>query len=280
MSRTLAYWPQRVRRQHVRHGYPHKRQRHPRLPGPRDSYEEARSYVIDKLRAVRLTGAGEPLFPAVLRREDETDPAYREPLSKSDIIVHLSAYTRGARIHDSLDLGGWTIPMTDVIAAKGDVTGAHHPHGITMARGLPLKEGPAFARPTVETPVSHVLQRVLRRDPRLDGAMKAAQFLALVDRATALDIRQTILYLLGLPCANYMQGRVLVEGMDRSYVAEHEGPLGSPITANSIGARKRRARRHPRSWSASEASATSTSRQRWCRQHPTASPQTSFLMRR
>ena len=170
-SRTLAYWPSgsdvnmHATGIHINVGAI------PNFPACGNSYEEARSYVIAKLRAARLTGAREPLFPTVLRSEDETDPAYREPLSKSDIIVYLSAYTRGARIGDSLDLGGRTIPLTDVIAAKGDVTGAHHPRGVIMARGLPFKEGPAFARPTVETPVSDVLQRVLGRAPRLDVAM-------------------------------------------------------------------------------------------------------------
>lgn len=226
-SRTLAYWPSGSDVNMRATGIRINEDAIPNFPACGTSYEEARAYVIDRLRAVRLTGDGETLFPAVLRSEDETDPTYREPLSSSDVIVHLSAYTRGARMDDSLDLDDGTIPMTDVVVVKEDVTGAHHPRGVIMARGLPFKEGPAFARPTVETPVSDVLQRVLGRAPRLDGAMKAAQFLGLVDRATTLDICQTILYLLGVPCAEYMQGRVLAEGMDRSYVAEHRGTMVS-----------------------------------------------------
>ena len=47
------------------------------------------------------------------------------------------------------------------------------------------------------------------------------QITMLIDRATTLDVCQTVLYLLGVPCADYMQGRALVEGMNRSYVSEH-----------------------------------------------------------
>jgi len=189
------------------------------------SFEEARGRVIERLRRIRLERAGKPLFSVVLPSEEEKDRLIAAPLSGSDIIVHLSAFTRGAAYDDVLDLGGREVPMKDVLVVKGDVTGAHHPRGIIMARGAPFRKGPAFARPTTETPFSDMLERALGRSPRLDPITKLAQFLGLVDRATTLDIAQTALYLMGLPCAQYMQGRVLVEAMERSYVSEHWGAL-------------------------------------------------------
>jgi predicted AlkP superfamily phosphohydrolase/phosphomutase len=223
--RTLAYWPAGSDVNMGATGIKVNREAMDRFFGNGATYEDARSHVIERLSAVKLTGAGKRLLPAVHRSEEETDPAFRGPLEKSDIVVHLSAFTRGARIDDTVTLGERTAPITDILRIKRDVTGAHHPRGIIMARGLPFKSGPVFSRPTVETPVSDVLQRVLGRVERLDGLMKAAQFFGLVDRATTLDLGQTMLYLMGVPCADYMQGRVLVEGMDGSYVSENRGAL-------------------------------------------------------
>jgi len=224
-SRTLAYWPSGSDVNMGATGILLNADALRAFPEYGGSHQEALEHLVEALSSVRLVRAGEPLFPAVHRSSDETNPAFREPLARSDIIVHLSAYTRGARTDDLLDLGGETIPITEVLTLKGDITGAHHPLGVIMARGAPFKSGPVFARPTVETPVSDVLQRVLGRAQRLDGAMRAAQFLGLLDRATTLDLCQTMLYLLGVPCADYMQGRVLTEAMQRSYVSEHKGTL-------------------------------------------------------
>jgi hypothetical protein len=55
--------------------------------------------------------------------------------------------------------------------------------------------------------------------------MRAAMFLGIIDRATTLDIAQTMLYLLGLPSADYMNGRVLEEGLTRAYTNGHPGFL-------------------------------------------------------
>lgn len=224
-TRTLAYWPAGSDINMGAAGIHINMNAINRFFESGATYEEAREHVIERLRSVRLTGAGEPLLPVVHRSEEETDPAFSGPLARADIIVHLSAYTRGARIDDTITLDGRAAPITDVLIIKGDVTGAHHPLGIIMTRGLPFKRGPVYARPTVETPVSDVLQRVLGRVERLDGLMRVAQFLGLIDRATTLDICQTMLYLLGTPCADYMQGRVLTEGMDRSYLSGHPGAL-------------------------------------------------------
>jgi predicted AlkP superfamily phosphohydrolase/phosphomutase len=224
-SKTLAYWPRGSDINMTATGIHLNVEALDHHPEAGRSYQEALAYVMRRLRTVRLMGAGEPLFPAVCTPKDEPDPAVREPLARSDVIVHMSAYTRGARVNDTLDLGGRTIPMADVLAIKTDVTGAHNPRGIIMACGSPFKHGPVFARPTVETPVSDVLERVLGRAQSLDPYMKAAQGLGLLDRATTLDICQTILYLLGLPCADYMQGRVLAEAMNGSFVSDHPGSL-------------------------------------------------------
>ncbi len=224
-SRTLAYWPSGSDINMAATGIHLNTAALAHFPEAGRSYEEALAYVMGKLRQVRLKGADEPLFQSVHAPKDEPDPALREPLAHSDVIVRMSAYTRGARVSDTLDLGGRTIPLADVLKIKTDVTGAHNPLGIIMARGAPFKSGPVFARATVETPVSDVLERVLGRARSLDPYMKAAQGLGLLNRATTLDVCQTILYLLGLPCADYMQGRVLVEGMTGSYVSEHPGAL-------------------------------------------------------
>jgi predicted AlkP superfamily phosphohydrolase/phosphomutase len=224
-ARTLAYWPSGSDVNMGATGIQINRNAIDRFFENGATYEEARAHVIKRLRSVRLTGADEPLLPVVRRSEEEDDPAYREPLERSDIIVHLSAYTRGARVNDMVTLGDRTAPIADILRIKDDVTGAHHPRGIIMARGLPFKVGPVFNRPTVETPVSDVCQRVLGRVERLDGLMSAAQFFGIVDRATTLDLAQTMLYLLGIPCADYMQGRVLEEGLDGDYISEHRGAM-------------------------------------------------------
>jgi predicted AlkP superfamily phosphohydrolase/phosphomutase len=222
-SSTLAYWPRGSDINMSATGIHLNLEALKSHPEAGGSYEEALEYLMRRLRAVRLKGADKALFPSVCTPKEEPDPAIREPLARSDVIIHMSAYTRGARVEDTLDLGDRTIPIVDVLTIKTDVTGAHNPQGIIMACGSPFRRGPVFARPTVETPVSDVLQRVLGRAQSLDPYMKAAQALGLLDRATTLDICQTALYLMGLPCADYMQGRVLVEAMDRSYVSDHLG---------------------------------------------------------
>ena len=64
--------------------------------------------------------------------------------------------------------------------------------------------------------------------------MRAAQFFGLIDKATTLDICQTMLYLLGIPCADYMQGRVLVEGMQGFYLSENGGVLIADYGAAAV----------------------------------------------
>lgn len=222
-SRTLAYWPSGSDVNMGATGIQINMKAISRFFGNGATYEQARAHVIEKLGGVRLAGAGKPLLPVVHRSEDEKDPAYRQPLERSDIIIHLSAFTRGARLDDTVTLDGREVPIADILRMKDDVTGAHHPRGIIMARGRPFKVGPVFGRPTVETPISDVLERVLGRVERLDGLMRTAQFLGIVDRATTLDLAQTMLYIMGLPCADYMQGKVLVEGMDGEFISETPG---------------------------------------------------------
>jgi predicted AlkP superfamily phosphohydrolase/phosphomutase len=224
-SKTLAYWPAGSDVNLHATGILINRGAVTSFAGGGGSVEEVRDGLIDALRRVRLAKAGKPLLRKVHGIERETDPTFRQLLSKSDVVIHLSAYTHGTDVDETLDLGEETIPLRDVLAISSDVSGAHHPRGVIMAKGAPFSKGPVFGRPTVETPVSDVLQRVFGRWQRLEPVMRAAQFLGIIDRATTLDIAQTMLYLLGLPATDYMDGRVLVEALTRDYVGRHGGVL-------------------------------------------------------
>jgi hypothetical protein len=225
LSSTLVYWPKGSDIYLPATGLCINRQSISSFKGAGSSFDEARAYVIDKLRAVRLTGSNSPLLSHVCGIEEEPNPTYRNQLSQTDISVHLSAHARGTDLKAYIDLDGQTIPLIDVMNIKTIASGAHHPRGVILARGGPFRRGPVFGRPTVETPLSDLLQRMHGRSERLDRLMEAARFLGIIDGATTLDITPTMLYLLGLPVADYMDGRVLVEGISQDHLGDNTGTL-------------------------------------------------------
>jgi len=68
----------------------------------------------------------------------------------------------------------------------------------------------------------------LRGDPVRAGAT--------VEGATVMDIAPTVLYLMGQPVPDDMDGRILSEALEESYVADRaptttEAPVGEPVAS-------------------------------------------------
>ena len=99
-------------------------------------------------------------------------------------------------------------------------SGHHHNDGIVIIAGPGIRRGHLFSQNTVDTPFVEfgkmMNDKILPVD--IDGSLRSLQLLDYVD---VTDITPTILYLLGLPVANDMDGRVIARAIDVTHLDQH-----------------------------------------------------------
>ncbi|UCG80863.1 MAG: alkaline phosphatase family protein [Desulfobacterales bacterium] len=154
---------------------------------PGEEYEKVREEVIARLREMRDPDSQEPIFPEVFRKEELYWGPYIE--NAPDIIL-----TEGKRKYtyilqrskSSEDKTSWIAPLNGY-EMDNLPNATHRLEGILMMRGRHLQKRGRVFKP-----------------------------------ASIIDVAPTILYMMGLPVPQEMDGRVLIDLFQKKYVARHQ----------------------------------------------------------
>jgi predicted AlkP superfamily phosphohydrolase/phosphomutase len=172
--------------------------------GGKEDFASVRDRIVSDLMSVRLEETGHTVFT---RAEPSASPA---PADEPDIVVYASeAIVDLSNRERHITAGGNDIALSDLLTP--------HPwSGKHRARGMFLAGGPAIENRftgawIVDDPYTYIFRYVYGVIPRAAGAAPLLRALHLIDEATTLDTAPTFLYLLGLPVAGDMDGRVLSE---------------------------------------------------------------------
>lgn len=151
---------------------------------PGAEYEALRTRLIEMLSRCRDPRTGTPIVRRVCRREE----VYQGPHVSKAPDLHIEwSYAAVACGYQYEDDAGHTVTVGQAadMVERRNVTGDHRPEGILLLAG-----------PQV------------RREATVRGAQMA-------------DIAPTLCYLLGLPVPEDMEGRVLVEALEETYLEAH-----------------------------------------------------------
>lgn len=146
-----------------------------------DEYEAVRGQIIRDLRAVRDPASGAPVYAAVHRREDVYHGAYLE--QAADIILEEHTLNSDARLNFSTSGALYPHRLDELFAIKR-LPGDHDWEGILLAAGPGIRAG------------------------------------ASVTGARLMDLAPTILYTLGLPIPQDMDGMVLIDLFDETVIRQ------------------------------------------------------------
>ena len=111
-------------------------------------------------------------------------------------------------------------------------SGHHHNDGIIVMRGPGIRQGYLLTQKTVDTPAIEFAKMIHDKIFPID-VEQALRQLRLLDDLDILDITPTILYLLGLPVAEDMDGKVITQALDTTTLARH--PIHSVPTYEDGG---------------------------------------------
>ncbi len=178
--------------------------------GGKESFASVRDRIVADLMALRIEETGQPLFAAV---EPGESPA---PEGEADIVVYASGAVldlsnRGRHVA----VRGEDIALSDLLAPH-PWSGKHRARGIFLASGPAVKHRYTGAYIAGE-PYTSIYRYLMGVMPRLTAAAPLLRALHLIDPATTLDTAPTFLYLMGLPVAEDMDGRVLEEIIASDY---------------------------------------------------------------
>jgi predicted AlkP superfamily phosphohydrolase/phosphomutase len=180
--------------------------------GGKEDFDSIRSRVVTDLKQLRIKETGRPLFRSV--------ESVRSPAPEGE--PEIRAYASGA-ILDLMNRDEHVV-VRDREIGLSDLLIPHPWSGKHRARGMFLAAGPAIEHRYVgawiaDDPYASIFRYV-------NGVMAAPTALAplfralhLVDDATTLDATPTFLYLLGVPVADDMDGRILKEIIDPDFLA-------------------------------------------------------------
>jgi len=152
-------------------------------------YETVREQIIRGLQSVHDPESGAPVYAAVYRREDVYHGSY--VTRAADIILEESTLNADARLNFSTS-GALRPHRLDELFAVKRLPGDHDLEGILLAAGPGLRSG------------------------------------AQVTGARLIDLAPTILYTLGLPIPQDMDGHVLVEMFDETFLGQQPIVHGEP----------------------------------------------------
>jgi hypothetical protein len=170
--------------------------------GGREDFAAVRDRIQADLMALRVKETGHLLFTAA---EPAMSPA---PADEPDIVVYASE-----AILDLSNRGRHVVVRDEDMELSGLLT-PHPWSGKHRARGMFLASGPAINHRytgawIVDDPYTSIFRYVYGVMPGPTGAAPLLKALHLTDEATTLDTTPTFLYLLGLPVADDMDGRIL-----------------------------------------------------------------------
>ena len=172
--------------------------------GRGESFTAVRQRIMADLAGLRVKETGSPLFSAT--------PAGPAPAPEDEPDIHVYA------TQSALDFSN----RFRHVVIRGQDYGlsefqAPHPwSGKHRARGIFLASGPAIKHRytgawIMDDPYTSIFRYIYGVMPRPTGLAPLLRALHLIDEATSLDTAPTFLYLMGLPIAEDMDGRILCE---------------------------------------------------------------------
>jgi predicted AlkP superfamily phosphohydrolase/phosphomutase len=182
--------------------------------GSKDRYGDLRAKIVADLMAVRLGDSGKPIFQAAQlpgESDDEDQPDIR-----------LSA-ARGAM---EMPPEGSLITVGRGRAEARKFFSYHPWSGRHRARGIILAKGPAIKHRytgawTIDDPYTRIFRYTHGIFAVMDRFKGPLERLHLIDEVMNLDITPTLLYLMGLPVALDMDGRVVEEIIESDFKRSH-----------------------------------------------------------
>jgi len=164
---------------------------------PGEEYERLREELIAGLRELRDPATGEPVVEHIYKREQ----VYSGPNAGQGADI-LFIPTR----MEYFGFGEYEFGASEVIepVTRG-ISGTHRMNGLLIMYGRPILPGKALGRHRVEPVEAH---------PEADADQPPQPTLA--------DLAPTILYLMGLPVPDSMDGRVLTEALRPEHLAGQE----------------------------------------------------------
>jgi predicted AlkP superfamily phosphohydrolase/phosphomutase len=168
---------------------------------PGAEYEELLAYITKKLYEIKDPETGEQMITRVYRKEEIYSGAYLH--NAPDLLIDVNVDLAFQPGKSEAKHRGWPIITSERPSQKGvrEKTGSHRYNGIMLLKGEPFKAG-------------HTL-----------------------DRAQIIDLAPTILYLMGLPVPDDMDGRVLTEALKDEYLARHPVTIRQADNGDSMSDR-------------------------------------------
>lgn len=161
------------------------------------------------LRSIRIIETNEPLFGAV----------FSAPERYPGICIR-DAVSISTRQEETLNvvISGETYPLDELVKVNDFISGDHGPTGMFVLSGQGIREGIISRSMVLRTPLDGLLLRLGKRFPALLPELRA---LKVLNPYTTLDVTPTILYLLGFPVAENMDGAVIAEAIDGQWARSH-----------------------------------------------------------
>jgi predicted AlkP superfamily phosphohydrolase/phosphomutase len=184
---------------------------------PPDSVEVLARMVARELAALRVDETGEPLFLSV-GLLFEGGPRRLKKLG-FDVYAEKSSVLRSASGGMHTTVGGESFELDSFFRIISDNSGNHAPRGVLIA------SGPQFNERTIlpvcaDSPYSVILTYVTGYSSNRDWIYGLLRRFGLLDAYTSVDVAPTVLYLLGLPYAEAMDGRPMDGILTQDLVSE------------------------------------------------------------
>jgi hypothetical protein len=116
-------------------------------------------------------------------------------------------------------LAGGSYELDDFVRDLSRTTGSHAPRGVLLGVGPGFRRG-AVRQLVADSPYSVLLTYATGYRPGLDPAYRFLRRLGFLDPLTSIDVAPTTLYLLGLPVASDMEGRVMERVLEPGLLRE------------------------------------------------------------
>jgi predicted AlkP superfamily phosphohydrolase/phosphomutase len=157
------------------------------------------------------------------QRTDQMLGRLLECVGKDTIVIVLSDHGQQGRTHK---------PDSDAADGEPATSGHHHNDGIVIMKGPGVRKGVVLAQKTVDTPLVEFGKLMNDKIAVLD-VDRALRNLRVLDYLDILDITPTVLYLMGLQVADDMDGKVITQAIDGTYLAQN--PIQYAKTYESEG---------------------------------------------
>ena len=204
--------------------------RQPRGIVPPDSTPAVARQVADELSRLRVEETGEPLFFDV-RVTSDGDPT--GPVG-FDVVAGQAAAVRTGGPDRTILIQGRPHRLDDFLTLRPGNSGNHSPRGVFIGAGPGLRKV-ALLPLVADSPYTDLATYVTGYVRRLEPLYRVLRALGWLDPYTSIDVTPTVLYLLGLPLAADMEGRLMEKVVEPSVLAERAawvvesyGDLGTP----------------------------------------------------